>query len=138
MASERSSPNQVTRGRKKKLESVSNFAGDENRKKPQIVVSKDVAQTPAAPERYEKADMSDNNESKSSSASSEDRQERTEGLIMTDDQYNKIRTILMEHVSHLFGAEQSARQYICCISVRNSNSFDRLFVFRTCLLTIQY
>ena len=99
MASERSSPNQVTRGRKKKLESVNNFAGDENRKKPQIVVSKDVPTTPAAPERYEKGDMSDNNESKSSSASSEDRQERTEGLIMTDDQYNEIRTILTEHVS---------------------------------------
>ena len=109
MASEKSSPNQVTRGRKKKLEPVSNFTGEDSRRKPQIVVSKDVPQTPGAPDRYEKGDMSDNNDSKSSSASSEDRQERTEGLIMTDDQYNKIRTILMEHVSSLFELEQLVR-----------------------------
>ena len=64
-----------------------------------------MPQTPEAPDRYEKGEMSDNNDSKSSSASSDDRQERTEGLIMTDDQYNKIRTILMEHVSNLFELE---------------------------------
>ena len=39
-------------------------------------------------------------ETDKSSLSSEDRQERTEGLIMTDDQYNKIRTILQEYVSN--------------------------------------
>ena len=109
MASERSSPNQVTGGRKKKLEPERNFTGEDSFRKPQIVVSKSQSLTPGAPDRYEKGDLSDNNDSKSSSGTSEDRQERTEGLIMTDDQYNKIRTILMEHVSNRFKLEKSAR-----------------------------
>lgn len=73
VASERSSPHEVTGTRKKDMESQDrDFSGDDSRSKAQFGAGKTHSLTPGAADRYEKGDMTDNADGNTSD-SSEDR-----------------------------------------------------------------